>query len=231
MKIVALGDTHGRTYWKKIVQDEPFDLLIFMGDYFDTMEGISPEDQIKNFEEIIKFKEEHLDKVILLIGNHDFHYFKDTNAKYSRYEEKHAPVIQELIEGAYAKGYLQMSFLHENILFIHAGVTKTWAKNNSIDLNNISFSINELFRNNKIAFSFTPGLSGSKSGDDKEQTPIWVRPFSLVTDKIDNYVQVVGHTQKEHVLLREHINLIDCLGKSQEYFIWEDGEKRVGKVK
>lgn len=231
MKIIALGDTHGRSYWKEVIQKETFDRFVFIGDYFDSKENISPENQIQNFEEIIQFKENNKEKVVLLIGNHDYHYFKGTNVKYTQYQLSHASIFQELLEDAFAKNYLQMSFLHENILFTHAGATKTWTRNNSIDLNNISNSINELFQNNRLAFSFTPGLNKSSIGDDKEQSPIWVRPFSLVTDKIDHYVQVVGHTQKEHILLRDHINLIDCLGKSQEYFIWEDGEKRVGKVK
>lgn len=230
MKIIALGDNHGRDVWKSIVTKESFDKLIFIGDYFDSVESISPDQQIHNFKEIIKYKEENAEKVILLIGNHDYHYFKNTDAKYSQYQESHASIFQDLLEDAFNKNFLQMSYLHENILFTHAGVTKTWCKNNSIDLHDISNSINQKFMTDRKAFSFTMGVLASKFGDDKEQSPIWVRPFSLVTDKIDGYVQVVGHTKKDNLLLRDHINLIDCLGTSKEYFILEDGVKSIGKL-
>lgn len=230
MKIVALGDTHGRSYWKEIILKESFDILVFIGDYFDSKENISPDDQIQNFKEIIQYKENNKEKVILLIGNHDYHYLKNTNAKYAHFQKSHASIFQELLEEAIAENYLQMSFLYENLLFTHAGVTKTWAKNNSIDFNKIDNSINHLFHTNRLAFGFTPGLNGSNFGDDVTQTPIWVRPYSLAIDKIEGFVQVVGHTQKENVLLREHINMIDCLSKTKAYFIWENGIKSVGKM-
>ena len=77
MKIVALGDTHGRDMWKTIVKiEEDFDKLLFIGDYFDTRDDIDASTQIQNFKEILEFKKENPDKVILLIGNHDFHYLK-----------------------------------------------------------------------------------------------------------------------------------------------------------
>jgi len=44
MRIIALGDTHGRTDWKQITARERFDKVVFIGDYFDTHEDdISPE--------------------------------------------------------------------------------------------------------------------------------------------------------------------------------------------
>lgn len=45
MKLIALGDTHGRTDWKEIVAETEFDKVIFIGDYFDTHENITPEQQ------------------------------------------------------------------------------------------------------------------------------------------------------------------------------------------
>ena len=51
MKIIAIGDLHGRTLWKYIVSKVDFDVVVFIGDYFDTHENISPVQQIKNFKE------------------------------------------------------------------------------------------------------------------------------------------------------------------------------------
>ena len=68
MKTIVIGDIHGRTIWKQIVRHNTFDKVVFEGDYFDSFD-ISVKDQLKNFNEIIKFKERFPDKVVLLIGN------------------------------------------------------------------------------------------------------------------------------------------------------------------
>lgn len=41
MRVIALGDTHGRLHWKAITSKDDFDKVIFIGDYFDTHDGIS----------------------------------------------------------------------------------------------------------------------------------------------------------------------------------------------
>lgn len=69
-KILVLGDTHGRPFWKEIIEKENPDKIIFLGDYVSTHEGISAEQQLSNLEEILTYKENNPDKVILLRGNH-----------------------------------------------------------------------------------------------------------------------------------------------------------------
>ena len=56
MKTVVIGDVHGRSLWKLIVNQENPDRVIFIGDYFDSFE-ISGVEQIQNFKEIIEYKE------------------------------------------------------------------------------------------------------------------------------------------------------------------------------
>ena len=75
MKTLVLGDIHGRTIWKDIIKKENPDKVIFLGDYVTTHEGISSEQQISNLEEILTYKEENSDKVILLRGNHKINKF------------------------------------------------------------------------------------------------------------------------------------------------------------
>lgn len=69
-KILVLGDVHGRLIWYDIIQKENPDLTIFLGDYVSTHEDISSEQQLSNLEDILNYKEENPDKVILLRGNH-----------------------------------------------------------------------------------------------------------------------------------------------------------------
>lgn len=70
-KVLVLGDIHGRTIWKDIIEEEHPDFVIFLGDYVSTHDNISSEQQISNLEDIISYKKDHLDSVILLRGNHE----------------------------------------------------------------------------------------------------------------------------------------------------------------
>ena len=53
MKTVVIGDVHGRSLWKLIVnQEQDADRIIFIGDYFDSFD-IKGEEQLNNFLDII----------------------------------------------------------------------------------------------------------------------------------------------------------------------------------
>ena len=60
-------------------------------------------------------------------------------------------------------------------------------------------------------------MTASDTGDEICQTPIWVRPYSLRSDKLDYYIQVVGHTPQDNIILSDDgIVLIDTLGSSED---------------
>lgn len=223
MKIVALGDTHGRSKWKEIVvEQKDADMIVFIGDYFDAKDGgYSANRQIENFKEIVQFKRDNPSKVVLLIGNHDFHYLNGVNETYSSYQFGYAKDINSVLQPAVDEGLLQMCYQYSSYFFSHAGLTKTWANNNNIDMNNLEDSVNELFRNDITKFKFTMGDNDSYGGNDITQTPIWVRPQSLVKDMVDDIICIVGHTQVKGVTVMEEDNLIliDCLGTSDEYLV------------
>lgn len=70
MKTLVLGDIHGRLIWNDIIEKENPDKVIFLGDYVSTHENITAGQQLSNLEDILNYKEENPDKVILLRGNH-----------------------------------------------------------------------------------------------------------------------------------------------------------------
>ena len=232
MKIIALGDTHGRTIWKRIVEKETFDKVVFVGDYFDTHESVSAVQQKRNFKDIIACKESAKDKVVLLLGNHDFHYLSAMGAHYSGFNRFHAPEIEALLLTALENDYLQMCFHYEQFLFVHAGITKTWCRNTigSDHFENgevAEQTINDLFRSQPIKFDFTPGKRYEMYGDEVEQSPIWVRPDSLFLDRLDNFTQIVGHTVQDRLIPFSDVTLIDTLGTSGEYLCIVGGEMQV----
>ena len=56
IKIICFGDIHGREIWRDVVDSigiDNVDLVIFLGDYFTSREGISVNKQWENFENII----------------------------------------------------------------------------------------------------------------------------------------------------------------------------------
>lgn len=244
MKIIAIGDTHGRSFWKLIKEKEEWDKFIFIGDYFDSFD-IKPEEQIANFREIAKFKEDNPEKVVLLIGNHDEHYFPFMgNSGTSGYNAGAAPNYGHLLSTY--KDLLQMAHSEGDVLFTHAGVGETWLKENHLggeekwevpnNATEVAEFVNDVWKYKPLSFKFN---GWDPTGNDMCQTPIWIRPLSLTKDSRklrESVIQVVGHTgqHKIHLDKTPTINgryyFIDTLGHSGEYLIIEDGQFKTGKV-
>lgn len=229
-KTVAIGDTHGRNLWEKIIEQESdADKIIFIGDYWDSFD-ISYVEQRKNFIKILDFKEDNPERVVLLIGNHDYHYLPYTSGRYSGYQHIHAVDIGELVGDAVGRGLMNMAYAEQGYIFTHAGTTNTWLEENN--LRQRPSEINELFRINPGAFEFNQ-TDTTGCGNNRFQSPIWVRPPALVADFPEGCVQVVGHTQDEHVMFYhsgEPVKLI-IIDAPGEYLIINNGEPEVGYVK
>ena len=148
-KTLILGDTHGRSTWKLAVHQEQPDRVIFIGDYFDSFE-ISGVEQIDNFKQIIQYKETNPQvEVIMLIGNHDHHYYPEIGyTGTSGYQSGVAPSITQAIDEN--RHHLQMAYGFEDFLFTHAGVSPVfmdqvfgkddWSKESVV------VDLNELFK-------------------------------------------------------------------------------------
>ena len=86
-----IGDIHGRGDWKELVQDDCVN--VFVGDYFDPYVDMSFAELLYNFNEIISFKSQHSDTV-LLYGNHDLHYLMDTDRSFRGFVHDIERVLQ-----------------------------------------------------------------------------------------------------------------------------------------
>jgi predicted phosphodiesterase len=247
MKTIVLGDTHGRSFWKLITHQENPDRVIFIGDYFDSYD-ISGVEQIHNFKEIIEYKNKGINEVILLIGNHDYHYMQGISEQYSGYQHNLATSIQFELEDN--KQHLQMAYQMGEFLFTHAGVSSEfmdsvfgkgeWKTEEIVDL------LNEQFKYKPQTFGFGLAVDATKAlwldpyGDNREQSPIWIRPRSLMAANRETLrkqvIQVVGHTGVTTMTGQENMSggryfLTDCLEESGEYLIIEDNNIRIGTWK
>lgn len=222
MRTIAIGDIHGRNTWKKIIEHEKPDRIIFIGDYFDSFD-IPAVVQIDNFRAIMELKGD----VIWLIGNHDLQYYYEITKTCNGYQETKAPFIGSVVNQFRKK--LLMAYQMDDLIFTHAGITKTFLYDNRIPEDEFLVgNINRLFKMRPNVFSFRLGQCQDEVGNDVNQGPLWVRPPSLMLDSI-NSKQVVGHTGHQRLtIVDDKFFFIDTLGKSEDYLVIIDGEVTVG---
>ena len=247
-KTIIIGDVHGRDQWKQIVaQEKDADKFVFLGDYFDSFD-ISGVIQMHNFKEIVEFKETNGKEVIMLIGNHDYHYFPEiTDSSTSGYQTRMAPVIKQLI--AEKREHLQVAHRIGEFVFTHAGISSEWLDDTVIDWTeeNMVDKINELFKYTPLSldyrsfkmFSATEWAGASGYGNETYQGPMWIRPRSLMSVNKDTLrkkiIQVVGHTyqneiDKEGKATGGRYYFVDVQETSQEYMIITDGQISFNKI-
>ena len=233
MKTIFLGDTHGRSLWKDIIAKETPDRVVFIGDYFDSFDIGSAEQQF-NFKEIIAFKESARYEVIMLIGNHDYHYYPGGES-YSGYQHGAAPAIRQLLEEN--KHHLQMCYQLDNILCSHAGIGHNWlVEQEKYESGSIADFVNDIWNYKPIRFMF---YGFDPYGDNKTQTPIWIRPASLLSGNRDtflktDYIQIAGHTQVHKIDIKGKATggryyFIDAIDERQ-YLIYDDGKFKLGEI-
>ena len=125
-KILIVPDVHGTHEWE-VAKDKvsQVDYVVFMGDYFDSWEN-KWDDQGNNFNDICKFKRDNSDKVILLLGNHDWSYMSGTlegeNCSGHQYDK--VDIIRSLLYGN--RDIIDLAFECDGWTFSHAGFSRNW---------------------------------------------------------------------------------------------------------
>jgi hypothetical protein len=186
VKILVLGDIHGRGCWEPIIEKENPDLTIFLGDYVSSHGLITEKQQIDNLERILQYNEENPDTVILLRGNHDMeslYYWAECYPSTGPFVKSYMSKNKERF-----LNNTQWVYLYKNICFSHAGVSSIWMENNNIksleDINTLEPS---------EVFAFT-GKMSDFTGISPQQPPTWIRPWTLIDCAYKGYIHVVGHT-------------------------------------
>lgn len=197
MKILIIGDIHESNFWIDHVDKnkDHIDKIVFMGDYFDSFKKVSAQEALENFKKILSLRDTlGNDKVIMLIGNHDFHYTKFCAGRYSGFSTTtfvtSGSFLDELVDG----GVIVLSYETDGYLFSHAGISSTWFSEMIGDDMDVS-DINDVFKQSPRIIEFRKDKrTTSQYGDNIHQSPIWIRPNSLSSDPYGEYHQIVGHT-------------------------------------
>lgn len=221
MKTLVLGDIHGHDSWKAIVDKEEYDEVVFLGDYLDSF-TIKPEVISNNLLDIIKFKEKMGDKCHLCYGNHDHSYYYGERC--SGYKTNAVPLYMPLLQDMFNEKMLEAVYIQDDIIMSHAGVSNYWLKEvagfdkvEDITLENI---LNTNVGLGMLSWNMYKGYDGY--GDTISQSPIWIRPYSLLQDKVDGYRQIVGHTHYKTPTEKDGIYFNDMM--PHHYIIIEDNK-------
>lgn len=236
MKVLVVGDVHGRTIWKKFVEHEEYDKVVFLGDYFDSY-TINGDDIIENFKEIVQYKENNMEKVVLCFGNHDLHYLPGI-LRYSGYKSTHALLNEYYINDALRKELFNAAeeiFVGDkSYIFSHAGISAIvfleslgfeWSEavsndeakiitetmddlGDKIGRKIVDFLNKQLYTNHRY-FELTPYHN---EGDHESNKPMWIRPTALIKNAPNMVNQIFGHTQSLKILITRFKNYDSLLG-------------------
>lgn len=215
MRTLVLGDIHGHSAWKSIVNNEEYDNVVFLGDYLDAFRVI-PEDIADNLLDIIKFKEKMGDKCRLCYGNHDHSYWNSERC--SGYNWHGRYLYMPLLEDMFKECMIDLIYIQDDIIFSHAGVSDYWLKKVTMldDVREVNFDSVLL---DSLNWNMLTGYDGY--GNTISQSPIWIRPQSLLKSKVDGYRQIVGHTNMRTPVEEQGLYFNDLL--PEYYIIVEDG--------
>jgi len=222
MKILTIGDIHGRDNWKNILnKNKDLNKIIFTGDYVDSFTKPNVE-ILSNLKDIINFKKEYDTDVILLIGNHDCQYL--IGYGYPEYgcngfRPEMLPDLQQLFYEN--RELFQFSYQLDNYLWTHAGISSKWYKTRfkevfeDFDTNTLSEALNYTF-DNKLECIFDVGYK--RGGRKPTGGPLWADMYELIHNgmPLKDYNQIVGHNpvkyiRQERFGVNRSIVFTDCL--------------------
>lgn len=218
---VVIGDVHGLDTWKQVVEKHPNCRIVFLGDYLDPQEYLSHAYLLRNLQNIITLRKQHPDEVILLLGNHDLHYFCTDIVVSSRFDfaigEKASRLFLENIS------LFQYAYQDGNYLFTHAGVAQNWFITDF--KGDICTPIAQQL--NHPTDSQIPALCqlGHLRGGNKNTIGgIFWADIEELTDPLHGFTQIVGHNRVKEITEYNgtHNNKIifcDCLWNNNYLYL------------
>jgi len=215
VKTLIIPDVHGRPFWRKVLTNTD-DTIVFLGDYSDPyeyFEGFTHEDAIRELTDIIQFKKENQERVILLLGNHDAGYidYKFISCRYSvKLYDKYKRLFTD--EPDLFKIAYNVNINDVDYLFTHAGVSPKW-----LNRHHISFTadaLNKAWQEKPDVFN---EVSDWRGGRHEVGSPIWMDINEH--DFASPCVQIFGHTQQEeNPYINWNLWCLDC----RKVFVLED---------
>ena len=245
-KLLIVPDIHGRCFWKEIL---PFadecEKIVFLGDYHDPYfyEGITGEQSVSNFKEIVSFANNLQGKVSLLLGNHDLSYYgkdssEDWNVFANRYDSKNASEIENIFrDNKHLFKIIDVFEIKSNgrkFLFSHAGIHQEWINKNEL-ITRFSFSdsfdvvfhtIENMFlaEDHKFVNSLKD-IGERRGGYTPVGSMVWADCNEFMFQNT-SFTQIFGHTQQEKTGVPVSLGTNICLDCRRSFYIDEYGDIR-----
>ena len=195
-KVIALGDIHGSTKWRNIVDGNKDAQIVFLGDYLDPYVEYDCDEILDNLIEIIDFKRNNKDRVVLLLGNHDLHYISSDAEICTRFDFRIARKAGILFIENFK--LFQYAFQLKDIIFTHAGISQRWFEKDfkgNIE-HNIADQLNNPTDNQIEALC---RIGAGRGGEEGRVGGIFWADRSELKDPLHGFTQVVGHNRVEDI--------------------------------
>lgn len=199
---MVLPDIHGRKFWKDVIPYADNATIVFLGDYLDPYpdEGITPQDAIQNFIDIIHFKKEHPNNVILLLGNHDCGYAINLDVCDCRTDYENYEYIKSLFDANHDLFQLayETTVDGQHYVMTHAGIHKDFAIEcfGPIEEKDFVEKFNEAWRNqDKSVLAKMETCSIYRGGLQSYGSIVWADVEEFLYDSDFSFYQIFGHTQ------------------------------------
>ena len=219
--IVAIGDVHGLDYWKNVVDEHQDCNIVFLGDYLDPYGYIEREKLIGNLYDIIDLKRSRPEDVILLLGNHDMHYFCNDIETGTRFDYFMSDKISRIFREN--RDLFQYAYQAGNRIFTHAGISQEWWDNDFHgDISRpIAEQLNQPDETQIRALCSVGELRGGAIGS---RGGIFWADRGELSNPLHGFTQIVGHNRVADVLEHKGENdnkivFCDCLWQGKYLYV------------
>jgi len=217
-KTLTIGDIHGKNVWFEVKNKiNEYDKVIFIGDYTDAFD-IKDYEMLSNLNNIINFKKEYPDKIVLLLGNHDLqYYFADYNEHMcSGFRFNMFFTLHSLFKDN-KELFTPVAYQYKNYLWSHAGIASgatglinllpadkmLWAD----ELNRLFYANNkELFEPGEIRGSYGVG------------SIFWADKSETRKNQFDDLYQIIGHSFVLDIIQYKNNTYVDCLDTIVKFY-------------
>lgn len=228
IKILAVGDLHGKSCWQ-VIDFTQYDKVVFMGDYVDSTSH-SDGEITDNLNAVIAAKERFPEKIVLLLGNHDTQYLYYPDYRCSGFRPGMQTHLTELFNRHIH--LFQIAYQVDNYLFSHAGLSRSWYDRfvsllDKIPLGEMAEGSNVATLLNGLNQTWHRGLLhevGIVRGGSKEFGGVtWADKEELRNHPLEGYHQIVGHNPVPYIEALSFdddtsVTFVDVLGIQESYY-------------
>ena len=206
-RTLICGDLHTKHHIFEKVKEkgETYDKVVFLGDYVDEWDAV-PEASYNLLYDLIAYKKDNLNKVILLLGNHDLSEWFGRPFACSGFNPTTHTLVSSLLNKDNNWNLFQIAYAQDGILFTHAGVTKEWWLENLMDCHTaeqVADQFQWVLENRNTddeaeRIFFNLAQAGYARGGYGYPSPVWADARELMESSIQ-MEQIVGHTPQHRL--------------------------------